>query len=181
MQQVSGFNHDPGISNLHTQFIDMFNFKIVPLSKAYAARIRQASRDDFGHEVLEQLATGKGPCRVSLQPFVPGRDKRLLFTHSPFPVDNAFNQPGPVFINSKDVDEYADVYRFPPAISADTESFPISLIGYSHEQEMNFTQLVGDANINELIRDIFKKHPEIAYLHARNAAACCYICTIERL
>ena len=58
----------------------MNNFEIVPLSPAYAARIRQTNKDDFGHAVIEQVATGYGPCRVSLRPFVPGEDRRLLFT-----------------------------------------------------------------------------------------------------
>jgi len=158
----------------------MNNFRIVPLSKEYAYRIRQSRVDEFNHEVIEQVATGKGPCRVSLQPFVPGVDKRLLFTHSPFALDNAFNQPGPVFISQQEVEAYADVHHFPPAIKADKKSFPITLIGYDKEQMMLYTQLAGDDDIDELINTIFNKHPEIDILHARNAAAGCYICKIER-
>ena len=52
----------------------MNNFKIVPFSLAYAARIRETKKDDFGHAVIEQVATGYGPCRVPLRPFVPGED-----------------------------------------------------------------------------------------------------------
>ena len=158
----------------------MNSFKIVPLSKEYANHIRKTMKDDFNHEVIEQTATGKGPCRVSLQPFVKGKDKRLLFTHSPFAIDNAFNQPGPVFINQQDVKEYKDVYNFPPAIKADKKSFPVSLIGYNPQQMMVYTKLVGDNDIDELINKIFDTHPEIDFLHARNAEACCYICKIER-
>jgi len=158
----------------------MNNFKIVPLSKEYANHIRKTMTDDFNHEVIEQTATGKGPCRVSLQPFIPGTDRRLLFTHSPFGVDNAFNQPGPVFINQQDVEEYKDVNNFPPAIKADKKSFPLSLIGYDSQQMMVYTKLVGDNDIDELITKIFNNHPEIDFLHARNAEACCYICKIEK-
>jgi len=43
----------------------MQNFKIIPLSKEYADKIRTIQKDDFGHVVTEQLASGKGPCRVS--------------------------------------------------------------------------------------------------------------------
>ncbi len=136
--------------------------------------------DDFNHEVLEQVATGKGPCRISLQPFVPGADKRLLFTHSPFSIDNAFNQPGPIFINLEEVEEYSDVHNFPPAIKADKKNFPLTLIGYDNKQVMLYTKLVGDHDIDELIKKIFNKHPEIDFLHARNAEAGCYICKIER-
>lgn len=158
----------------------MTQFKIIPLSKQYAASIRQNGVDDFGHEIIEQVATGKGPCRVSLRPFVKGKDKRLLLSHSPFAIDNAFNQPGPVFINSEEVEEYSDIHRFPPMIKADKQSFPLSLIGYTTDQRMALTELVGDKDVDDLIKEIFEKHPEVEYLHARNAKACCYICRIER-
>ena len=159
----------------------MKKFKIVPLSKEYAAQIRSTGKDEFGHSVVEQVATGLGPCRVSLKPFKKGIDKRLLISHSPFALDNAFNQPGPVFINKEEVEEYTDVYRFPAEIKANKKSFPLSLIGYSEDQLMNFTQLVGDDDVDELIARIFIQRPEVAYLHARNAQACCYICKIERV
>ncbi|HEY4148405.1 MAG TPA: DUF1203 domain-containing protein [Chitinophagaceae bacterium] len=158
----------------------MQSFKIIPLSKEYAQRIRQSLRDDYGHEITEELATGRGPCRVSLQPFRKGLDKRLLISHSPFAIDNAFDQPGPVFINAEEVEPYADVYRFPPALKADKKSFPLTLIGYNTDQRMVFTQLVGDADVDELIPSILEAHAGIEYLHARNAEAGCYICRIER-
>ncbi|WP_295714070.1 DUF1203 domain-containing protein [Mucilaginibacter sp.] len=159
----------------------MNKFKIVPLSKACVQRIKATMTDDFGNPVVEQLATGLGPCRISLKPFNNGVDKRLLFKHSPFEVENAYNQPGPVFINAADVEEYSDVFRFPPEIKANKQSFPLSLIGYNHDQMMVFTRLVGDADVDELIGEIFDKNKEVAYLHARNAQACCFICKIERI
>ena len=158
----------------------MIQFKIVPLSEEYASKIREAQKDNFGHEVVEQVATGLGPCRVSLKPFVKGQDIRLLFSHSPFDIDNAFNQPGPVFIHKKDVEAYNDVSRFPPEIKANPKSFPLTLIGYSFDQKMIFTKLVGDVDVDVLISKIFEKYTDIEYLHARNAEAGCFICKIER-
>jgi hypothetical protein len=159
----------------------MNNFKIVPLSADYAKQIRLTRKDDFGHEVIEQLATASGPCRVSLKPFKNGEDKRILLRHSPFPIDNIFNQPGPVFIHAEEVEEYKDIYRFPPEIKANKKSFPLSLIGYNESQQMVYTKLVGELDVDDLIKEIFEKHPEVDYLHARNAEACCYICKIERV
>jgi hypothetical protein len=159
----------------------MNKFKIVPLSKAFVQQIKTTMTDDFGNPVVEQLATGLGPCRISLKPFNKGVDNRLLFKHSPFEVENAYNQPGPVFINAADEEEYSDVFRFPPEIKANKQSFPLSLIGYNHDQMMVFTRLVGDADVDELIGEIFDKNKEVAYLHARNAQACCFICKIERI
>ena len=158
----------------------MNKFKIVPISKAYANKIKLTLRDDFGHEVIEKVAAGSGPCRVSLKPFKKGVDKRLLLTHSPFEIDNAYNQPGPIFISSEDVEPYADIYRFPPEIKANKRSFPLTLIGYDANQQMVLSKLVGDADVDELIGEIFEQQDEVAYLHARNAQACCFICKIER-
>ena len=158
----------------------MKQFKIVPLSRQYAATIRETNKDDFGHEVTAHVATGKGPCRVSLKPFVVGEDVRLLLSHSPFEIDNAFNQPGPVFINKNEVEPYSDIHHFPPEIKADKKSFPLSLIGYNKNQNMIYTQLVGDNDVDVLIQTIFDEQPKVEYLHARNAEACCFICRIER-
>jgi hypothetical protein len=90
----------------------MKKFKVIPLSRDYANRIRKSGKDDFGHAVQVQIATGKGPCRVSLKPFEVGKENRMLISHSPFTVDNAFDQPGPIFIRDYDVAEYSDVHRF---------------------------------------------------------------------
>jgi hypothetical protein len=158
----------------------MNKFKIVPLSVAYAKKIRLNMQDEFGHTLAENIATGAGPCRVSLKPFKKGVDKRLLFTHSPFEIDNAYNQPGPVFINSDEVDAYADIYNFPKEIKADKDSFPLSLIGYNNEQQMVLSKLVGDNDVEAMINEIFGSRDDIRFLHARNAQACCFICKIER-
>ena len=82
----------------------MNKFKIVPFDKSLANKIRQERVDNFGIEVIEQVATGAGPCRLTLKPFNLGVDKRLLFLHSPFGKNNAFNQNGPVFIHSSEVE-----------------------------------------------------------------------------
>jgi len=159
----------------------MRNFRVVPLSLDVANKVKTSGKDDFGHTVIEQTATGLGPCRVSLKPFLPGKDRRLLFSYSPFEIDNVFNQPGPIFIHQKEVAPYSDIYNFPPEIKADKVNFPLTLIGYTGAQQMTFTKLVGDEEVDLLIEEVFNCNPRIAYLHVRNAEAGCYICKIERL
>jgi len=159
----------------------MKKFKIVPLSQEFARQIRETNIDDFGNQVCEQLAMGKGPCRVSLKPFNVSQDIRLVFAYSPFSEHNAFNQSGPIFIHKNEVEQYSDIYNFPEEIKADKENFPLSLIGYSKEQKMIFTKLVGDNDIDLLIAEIFEIKCDVEYLHARNSEACCFICKIERV
>jgi hypothetical protein len=79
----------------------MQTFKIVPLSKEYAQQIRSSRRDAFNHEELNELATGLGPCRF-LQPFQLKRYSNTKY--SPFEIDNAYNQSGPVFIQKDEVE-----------------------------------------------------------------------------
>lgn len=157
----------------------MRNFKIVPLSLEYSKKIRKTNTDDFGNKVYEQVASGKGPCRISLKPFEVGKDIRLVFKHSPFDIENAFNQPGPIFIDKNEVVPYSDIYTFPSEVK---ENFPLSLIGYNNEQKMIYTKLVGNNDdVDDLITEIFETEKNVEFLHARNSEACCFICKIERL
>ena len=159
----------------------MKNFKIVPLSEELANSVRASKKDLFGNDVKIQLANGRGPCRQSLQPFIPGKDNRILFVYSPFDKPGLYAETGPVFINESPVETYSDIYRFPPEIKANKESFPLSLIGYDTADMMVFTQLVGDRDVDNLIEKIFNEETKVAYLHARNSQACCFICKIERI
>lgn len=159
----------------------MKKFKIVPLFQEFARQIWETNIDNFGNQVYEQLAMGKGSCRVSLKPFNVNQDIRLVFAYSPFSEHNAFNQSGPIFIHKNEVEQYSDLYNFPTEIKADKENFPLSLIGYSKEQKMIFTKLVGYNDIDLLIAEIFETKCDVEYLHARNSEACCFICKIERV
>lgn len=61
-QQVPGFYTLSLFLHLHNKILfQMKQFKIVPLSEEYARKLRENRKDDFGHEIVEQLATGKGP------------------------------------------------------------------------------------------------------------------------
>ena len=45
---------------------------------------------------------------------------------------------------------------------------------------MIYTKLVGDDDVDLLIHKIFEEEEKVAYLHVRNAEACCFICKVER-
>src|SRR5450432_87060 len=156
----------------------MRNFKIVPVSAETAAGIRKNKKDAFGNDIAVQLANGKGPCRQSLLPFTRGKDKRILFSYSPFDTPGLYAESGPVFIHEQEVESYKDIYHFPAAIKADKKSFPLSLIGYNENNSMVYTKLVGDDDVEDLIEQIFATRAEVDYLHARNSEACCFICKI---
>lgn len=159
----------------------MKNFKITPVSSKELLQYQTTRKDDLGNEIKEELAKGLGPCRVSLKPFLPYEDKRFLLSYSPFDKVNVYYQSGPIYISSEPVEEYSDIYRFPPEIKADKVNFPLTLVGYDKNQMMKFSKIVGDRDVDELIVEIFENKPKIDFLHARNSSACCYICKIERV
>jgi len=158
----------------------MNSFEIVPITKKESIQIKKSGYDELSNEIIREVATGLGPCRVSLQPFVPGEDLRILLSYSPFSTKNVYKQYGPIYLHANDVEEYDNTYRFPPKIKNDTENFPLTLIGYNSAQMMVHTERVGNKDVEILIEDIFKKHSRIEFLHARNSEACCYICKIVR-
>lgn len=171
----------PSQSNFALKFnFVMSNFKIVPLTENFCNRIRQTMRDDYGNQLFATVAAGAGPCRQSLKPFKVGADRRILVSHTPFESNNTYHQVGPIFIHAEPVETYSDIYRFPPEIKADKESFPLSILGYSSDDRMVYTELVGDKDIDERLEAVFNEHPEAAYLHVRNSEACCFICKVER-
>ena len=159
----------------------MNNFKIIPLEKSYANKIRISKKDAFGNAVIKQVATGLGPCRVSLKAFRVGVDRRLLLKHSPFAIENIYNQSGPIFISADEVEEYSDIHKFPPEIKNDRINFPLTLIAYDEQQRMIFTKLVGSDDVDDLLNSIFATQPKIEFIHVRNAEAACYICKVERI
>ena len=48
---------------------EMKQFKIIPLSAVYAAEIRTKRKDNFGHAVIEQLATRPRPLQGFAETF----------------------------------------------------------------------------------------------------------------
>lgn len=158
----------------------MTNFRIVPVDAAWAARVRETKQDDFGHPLEAVLATGRGPCRLSLRPFEVGLDTRILASYSPFTQTTPYAETGPIYICAEAVGPYQDVHRFPPEIKADKANFPLSLLGYSITERMVYTEQVGNQDIDQRIEHVFNTRPEVAFLHVRNSEACCFICKVER-
>src|ERR1700735_4035185 len=75
----------------------MSELKMIAIASELAEKVR-ASRlsPGYGHPVTAKVATGHGPCRHCLRPFVVGQDVRLLFTLNPFDGVAQIPLPGPV-------------------------------------------------------------------------------------
>jgi hypothetical protein len=72
-----------------------------------ADEVRRTHRSPgYGHPAHLEVAAGTGPCRCCLRTFVPGVDRRLLFTYRPQGRGNSLTAPGPVFIHASHCDAY---------------------------------------------------------------------------
>src|SRR5947208_2076547 len=155
----------------------MSTFKVFPIPDEVTRRIRETRIDDFGHELSISVATENdtGPCRSCLTVFVPG-EGRILCSYAPNQYDHPYNEVGPIYIHERQCQSYTEHELFPPELR--TRS-PLTLRCYDEDGMMIDAELVGDREVEEVIRRLFKK-PEVRYLHVRTASLGCYIARIER-
>jgi hypothetical protein len=128
----------------------------------------------YGHPAHLEVATGTGPCRCCLRTFVPGVDRRLLFTYRPGGRGHSLMAPGPVFIHADHCEAYMG------------EGFPEGLRGLS----LAFEARAACSRVSEVSanRD---DSPELQiqrlftgvaaeWLQLRHAEAGCFIACIDR-
>lgn len=83
-----------------------------------ADEVRRTHRSPgYGHPAHLEVATGTGPCRCCLRTFVPGVDRRLLFTYRPDGRGQSLTAPGPVFIHADHCEAYTG-HGFPDGLRA---------------------------------------------------------------
>ena len=90
----------------HLEQVMRFTVRGVPQEVADEVRRTRLS-PGYGHPVHLEVARGTGPCRCCLEPFVAGRDQRLLFTFRPRSEDGSLMAPGPVFIHAGHCEAFA--------------------------------------------------------------------------
>ena len=83
-------------------------FVVRGVPQEIADEVRRTHRSPgYGHPAHLEVAAGTGPCRCCLRTFVPGADRRLLFTYRPEGRGNSLTAPGPVFIHADRREAYA--------------------------------------------------------------------------
>jgi hypothetical protein len=127
----------------------------------------------YGHPAHLEVATGTGPCRCCLRTFVPGVDRRLLFTFRPQGRGSALTAPGPVFIHA----DHCDAYN--------GDGFPAGLRGLplAFEARVADSRVTGfSANADEppesQIQRLFTGGGA-EWLQVRHAEAGCFIACVE--
>jgi hypothetical protein len=129
----------------------------------------------YGHPAHEELASGTGPCRCCLQPFVPGRDPRLLFTWRPPGAQGNLMAPGPVFIHADHCEAFA-AQGFPDSLRA----LPLAFEARHSGSRVSELSRLKDVPAEAQMRALFEEHGA-EWLHLRHAEAGCFIARVDRL
>jgi hypothetical protein len=129
----------------------------------------------YGHPVSVKVATGHGPCRHCLEPFVVGEEERMLFTFDSFQGVDKIPQPGPVFVHRRECRRYSEDAGYPARLV----EFGAVLDGYDERQRVVQRELVTDGGQEEALLRMFEQ-ASIRYVLVRDAEAGCYDLRVER-
>jgi hypothetical protein len=151
------------------------SYRIVPISKAVADRVRETMVSPHGDlPAFSSVATGYGPCRSCLTTFKQGEEERLYISYDPFAGVSNLPLPGPVFIHRDGCSEYS------------SEGFPRELLripmifeGYGDHSRLVASRPVDVENLDAQIDEVLTT-PEVNFIHIRNGEAGCFIARIER-
>jgi hypothetical protein len=114
------------------------------------------------------------PCRVSLEDAEPG-ESLILFNHVSHDVGTPFRTAHAVYVRDRVGVPAAYVDETPPVF----EGRVLSLRGFDREGMLRDALLAPPGEADAKIRTLFER-PEIAEIHAHNAAAGCFAAKIVR-
>ena len=139
-----------------------------------ADEVRRTHRSPgYGHPAHLEVAGGTGPCRCCLRTFVPGVDRRLLFTYRPPGRGNSLTAPGPVFIHADHCDAYVGE-GFPEGLRSLPLAFEARAAG---SRVTGFSASAADSPESQIQRLFTTGGAE--WMQMRHAEAGCFIACIE--
>jgi hypothetical protein len=154
----------------------MSEFRMIAIASELAEKVRETKLSPgYGHPVTAKVATGHGPCRHCLRPFVVGEEVRMLFTLDPFHGVAPIPQPGPVFIHEAECERYEETAGYPQELLP----FAAVLDGYDEEQIVRWRKKVTDGSQAEAIEEMMSD-PLIRYVMVRDGQAGCFDLRVQR-
>jgi len=128
----------------------------------------------YGFPAHLETAIDTAPCRHCLKTFVPGKERRILFTYDRFAGVESLPQPGPVYIHADHCERY-DGVGFPEEL----RNSPRTLEAYAHGRKLIGTEYVENGKYEAAIEKLFA-NPEAAYIQVNSTTAGCFTFRIDR-
>ena len=152
----------------------MSKFKIIPITKEYAQKIRSSMKDDFGHKLHTASLSGRALCRFCLADG-GAEQKHILFSYLPVKNINPYAEVGPVYIHDN-CEQYLEVYGVPHDLT--TRKF-LTIRGYSAGQNLIKGYMAKGNEIVETIDKLFE-NAEVESIHINDASSGCFFLKIVR-
>jgi len=158
----------------------MSTFKVLPIKNEIAQEIREKMVDQNVNQLSVSIAVENsyGPCRSCLRQFKTG-ERRIVFSYSPNPIANPYNETGPIYIHADECEPYKDADVFPPEVENGRIKFPLAFRAYNKNGMMIDGLLPNGERPGETIEALFENE-NIAFVHVRNRQVGCFIAHVDR-
>jgi len=154
----------------------MLPIRIVAIPSEVADEVRETlCAPKYKFPAHAEIATDDAPCRHCLRTFVPGKDRRILFTYDRFSGVESLPQPGPVYIHADACDRYAEDAGFPEELRGS----PRTLEAYASGRRLLAQETVPDGKFEPAIEKLFAI-PGVNYLQVNSTTAGCFTFRIKR-
>ena len=154
----------------------MAAYRVVAVPEALAREVRETGRSPrYGHPAHADVAQGYGPCRLCLQFFRKGEERRILFTHDAFEGAEPLPLPGPVFIHESACARYPEDGGFPRHLGA----HPLTLEAFGRGRRLRAEERIEDDAVEPAIERLLER-TDVDYIQVRDTRAGCFDLRIER-
>ncbi len=152
-------------------------FRIRALDPGYLDTVRARGKDDFGNDVvvMTNVDAGGTPLRCCLREAAVG-EKVVLIAHRAAPIGGPYVEVGPIFIHAERCAGYETTRSYPHGFRQRQLVFR----AYDARGRQVENRIAEGGAAAEGVIDGLLSKPEVAYLHARNVLAGCFMFTVER-
>jgi hypothetical protein len=155
----------------------MHDYRVIAMEEDVAAGVRtDRVAPDYAHPAHAEVAADPAPCRVCLDRFEPGAERRLLFTYDPFRDTIDLPLPGPIFIHEDECRPYGADAGFPPALRA----APLTFNAYGPDRALVARERTEGAGEVDAALERLLAADGVEYVHVRSTSAGCFLCRLER-
>ena len=152
-------------------------YRITGLDPAAFTQFTTASDDELAEwGAVRVTASAKPgfPCRITLEDADPG-ESLILLNHVSHDVATPYRSAYAIYVREGATVQAEHVDAVPPVF----EGRPLGLRAFDGAGILKTAALALPGQADEKIRDLFAD-PDIAYIHAHNAAHGCFVAKVER-